>query len=94
MILFLIKKYHVTIQTCTTQMVNSMFLIKKLVLIGIFKDNWCKKNKKLISFGTAFVFSKILKVRNYTPTPTNFQHPDILIHNKCEPKYLDFIIEF
>ena len=64
------KKYLITIQTCPTPIVKSIFLIEKPVnefskVIGV-------QNQLPITFCLDLVCNKTLMVRNSTPTHTNF----------------------
>ena len=65
------KKYTVTIQTRTRQIVNSIFFIDKKVLIELimFIDI---QNQLPIIFVTYLVCNKILKVRNSVPCTHKF----------------------
>ena len=46
---FIIKNFNVSILTDMLQIINSIFLIQKLVLIGFVKDI-CVQNQSTISF--------------------------------------------
>ena len=65
------KKYIVSIQTCPTKIGNNWFLIAKQVLMGSLKIIGVQ-NQLPFSFGTVFVCSKILKVRDSPPKHTIF----------------------
>ena len=62
---FSYKKYSVTIQKRTSQIVYSIFLIENL-LFFVFKKIIVVQNELLISFGTALACDKTLKIINST----------------------------
>ena len=67
------KKYTFSIQTRTTQIEISIFLI-------------CVQNQLPNTFSTALACIKILEARN-TPPPHEFQTLNVLLHIKLETKF-------
>ena len=70
--MFFVKKYHITIQTRSTQIVKDkgIFLIEKPVFNGFLKIIGAK-NQLPITFCSFIIRNKTLKARNSTPPHTN-----------------------